>query len=102
MRRTQVSLPTFVLVPLLLLLFLVGSGSKALAALSPTDDTSLTLCLESISHGWVQPAVDLSNTILTRPQYSVADWTAWFDKYFNTTQHPYTEDLHFYLELIHK
>ncbi|MCX7045058.1 MAG: LamG domain-containing protein [Candidatus Sumerlaeota bacterium] len=70
---------------------------EASAALTPEDDTTLTLSLEALSDGWIQPSVDTANAILSRSQYSAEDWTAWFDKYFNTTDHPFTDDLMSYL-----
>jgi hypothetical protein len=87
----------FSAVAALILLIQCAGVRDAAAALTPADDTSLTTAFESLSRGWVQPAVDLSNTILTRPEYTAADWTAWFDKYFNATRHPLTDDLWNYL-----
>ena len=86
-----------VLLACCLIAFLWCTPILSMQGLTPEDDANLTSSLESLSHGWVQPAVELSNTILTRTQYSSADWTVWFDKYFNSTDHPLTDDLRNYL-----
>ncbi len=63
--------------------------------LSPEDHRELTACLQTISSGWVQPAVDQCNVILTKPQYDAADWQSFFTEYFDAN--PFTDDLRNYL-----
>lgn len=68
-----------------------------LAALTSQDDADLTSCFEQLSEDWDQPSVDQANAILSRSEYSATDWNAWFTSYFNTTDHPYTDDLQNFL-----
>jgi hypothetical protein len=67
----------------------------AFAALSSADALALTNDLATLSGGWNQPAVDESNTILSRQQYSATDFTDFFGTFFST--HAMTDDLRNYL-----
>lgn len=64
--------------------------------LSPEDHRELTACLQTISGGWVQSAVDQCNTILSKPQYDAATWQSFFTEYF--AGNPFTDELRFYLQ----
>ncbi|MBI3320372.1 MAG: hypothetical protein HYZ89_07305 [Candidatus Omnitrophica bacterium] len=77
-----------------------GLGTVTIRAgggLSPTDEAALTSALETISTEWVQSAVDTANDILTKSDYTAADWEAYFNTYFTTTHHPFTNGLADYL-----
>ncbi|MGD0200332.1 MAG: hypothetical protein ABSD27_06220 [Bryobacteraceae bacterium] len=68
---------------------------SAFAALSSADAVALTNDLATLSGGWNQPAVDESNTILSRQQYSATEFTDFFGNFFST--HAMTDDLRNYL-----
>ncbi|MBI5564741.1 MAG: hypothetical protein HY870_07600 [Chloroflexi bacterium] len=51
--------------------------------------------LEILSTGWVQAHVDRANSILSKPQYTAADWQEFFTEYFGA--HPFTDELRDYL-----
>ena len=75
----------------------IGLAAEDPPFITPDHNASLTLCLETLSHGWDQPCVDMANSILRSPEYTAADWEAWFNQFFNTTGHPYTDNLKSYL-----
>ena len=64
-------------------------------ALSEDDNRTLTTNLQAISKAWVQEAVDSSNPILWRPEYTRAHWQKFFSGYFR--KNPFTGDLLNYL-----
>lgn len=74
-----------------------GTVTIRRGGLSPADEATLTSALELISKDWVQSAVDTTNDILIKPDYTAADWQAYFNTYFNVTDHPFTNDLDSYL-----
>ncbi len=67
----------------------------ASASLGQSDHDNLVASLEILSTGWDQAQVDQANGILSKPQYTAADWQEFFAEYFDT--HPFTAELRDYL-----
>ena len=67
----------------------------ASASIGQPDRDELIASLEVLSTGWVQAEADRANSILSKPQYTAADWQEFFAAYFDT--HPFTDELYDYL-----
>ena len=92
------------LINLLFFLSFIWISPTAFAALSAVDEVAQTQNLEALSIAWGETGP--TNTIFTKPEYTAADWEAFFHKYFNcdpacagnsTVQHSFTDDLSNYL-----
>jgi hypothetical protein len=74
---------------------LLSRPQLAYASLSPEDHDDLTESLLILSTGWVQEHVDRANSILSKAEYTSADWHEFFSEYFSTN--PFTDHLRNYL-----
>jgi hypothetical protein len=67
------------------------------ASLTQSDEVTLNSNLETLSTGWQQDAVNSANAILSNATYTSTNWANYFQTFFNTTAHPYTNHLRNYL-----
>lgn len=74
---------------------LLARPQPVCASLSQQDHDDLTESLQNVSTGWVQEHVDRANSILSKPEYTSADWQEFFGEYFGTN--PLTDHLREYL-----
>lgn len=65
------------------------------ASLSQKDHDDLTESLQILSTGWDQDHVNRANSILSKPEYTTADWQEFFSEYFGAN--PFTDHLRNYL-----
>jgi len=79
----------------ILVITLLASPHPAYASLSQQDHDDLTESLQILSTGWVQEHVSRANTILTKAEYTAADWQEFFGEYFSTN--PFNNNLRDYL-----
>ncbi len=73
-------------------------GSFAIkSSLSTTDEQALNQNLETLAQGWDEAAKESANVILQKPEYSSINWQNYFESYFVTTNHPFTNSLGDYI-----
>lgn len=89
--------PSLILALSTLLMFAFIVTPNAIADLTETDQVDLTSCFDALSQGWHQPSVEIASSILSRSDYTAADYESWFNHYFNITNRPFTDDLRTYL-----
>ncbi len=73
-------------------------GSFAIkSSLNATDEQTLNKNLEALSRGWDDPSVQSANVIMQKQEYSAVNWRNYFESYFVTTNHPFTNSLGDYI-----
>ncbi len=74
------------------------ASPRAASALTASDETNLNGYLETLAANWDQAAANNAIAIFVKPEYSEADWRAYFEKYFIQTGHPYSDSLANFLQ----
>ncbi len=80
---------------LLITLLNVAILNISKANISQADHDTLFVHLKHLETGWVQNSVNISNSILSKSQYTWEDWVVFFNEYYSRNN--FTNDLENYM-----